>query len=991
MPNIEWTIGPITLTQSRKELTTMNNHKNRPLIFFFLAFITFSCNNDSNDNQLKWPESTIQTKPWTRWWWHGNAVTKEGITYELENIHQAGMGGVELTPIFGVIGNEDEFIDFLSPQWMEMFMHVLAETKRLGLGVDMATGTGWPFGGPWVGTNNAPKTMKYTTYELEEGGRLDQPVVFNQQPTLRSVHNEMHQFYQRSMQEGNDVTTQMVKVDSVDRSQRLNISQVRNPVSSNNNLQALALDQVQFERELRLITLMAYEEDGQILDLTNSVSSNTHLLDWIAPKGKWTLYALFEGDHGKMVERAAPGGEGNTIDHFSEEAINNYLLKFDSAFAGKDISYLRAFFNDSYEVDDARGVADWTPMLFEAFEQRRGYTLKEHLPALFGKADEEENLRVLSDFRETINDLILSSFTENWKKWAEEKGAIIRNQSHGSPGNVLDLYAASDIPETEGTDPISIKLASSAAHVSGKLLTSSESATWLNEHFLSTLSDVKTNLERYMLGGVNHVFYHGTAYSPKDEAWPGRLFYAAIHANNRNSWWDDFSALNLYVSRVQSFLQSGQPSNEVLLYLPMYDLYATPGSESLLHFDLGKGEFGESKVKENAIWMKEQGYSFDFISDLQLQKTTVNDGEIVSEGLSYKTILIPSCEFMPLETLEKITSIANSGAKVLFQNNYPKNVPGYGSQNERQNKFEALIKSLPGIETATIGKDLETLLNSTSERELLVEKGLEFTRRKHDDGYYYFIINQSGQMVDDYVPLNIQAKSIALFNPMNGIKGIGAMTEKQGKVEVLLQLMPGESCIVATFNQPKRGLPYPYIEKTGEAIPFMGPWEVKFIKGGPTIPKNQTIDRLDSWTTFEDEGCRDFSGTAAYTISFDRPKIESEGYLLSLGEVKESAKIFLNEKEVGTLIGPTYQLYLDADSLKDKNVLEIRVSNLMANRIASMDRKRMFWKKFYNVNFPARLEENRLRGLFVASHWEPMNSGLLGPVFLSPVQLKPVK
>lgn len=62
-----------------------------------------------------------------------------------------------------------------------------------------------------------------------------------------------------------------------------------------------------------------------------------------------------------MVERAGPGGEGDVIDHFSASAIDHYLSKFDEAFKGKDISYLRYYFNDSYEVDDARGESNWTP------------------------------------------------------------------------------------------------------------------------------------------------------------------------------------------------------------------------------------------------------------------------------------------------------------------------------------------------------------------------------------------------------------------------------------------------------------------------------------------------------------------------------------------------------------------------------------------------------------------------------------------------------
>jgi hypothetical protein len=60
----------------------------------------------------------------------------------------------------------------------------------------------------------------------------------------------------------------------------------------------------------------------------------------------------------------------------------------------------------------------------------------------------------------------------------------------------------------------------------------------------------------------------------------------------------------------------------------------------------------------------------------------------------------------------------------------------------------------------------------------------------------------------------------------------------------------------------------------------------------------------------------------------------------------------------------------------------------MANRIADLDRRRVPWKKFYNVNFPARQPENRgPDGLFSAASWDPLDSGLLGPVTLQPVRV----
>ncbi len=63
-----------------------------------------------------------------------------------------------------------------------------------------------------------------------------------------------------------------------------------------------------------------------------------------------------------------------------------------------------------------------------------------------------------------------------------------------------------------------------------------------------------------------------------------------------------------------------------------------------------------------------------------------------------------------------------------------------------------------------------------------------------------------------------------------------------------------------------------------------------------------------------------------------------------------------------------------------------RATNLPGKRIADLDRRGVAWKKFYNVNMPARLPQNRgPDGLFTAAKWEPLDSGLIGPVTLTPL------
>ncbi|MCO6490902.1 MAG: hypothetical protein J5I98_20965 [Phaeodactylibacter sp.] len=964
--------------------------------FCLIVLFTFSCA-QPEEVALEWPEITRESRPWTRWWWQGSGVTKEGITAELEAYQKAGLGGLELTPIYGVIGQEDQFVDYLSPEWMDLFEYTLKEAERLGLGIDMATGTGWPFGGPWVSAEDACRNVWFKKYELRGGESLREPIQFIQEPFVRAVSNQVYQLYGILAKKGEKTTGSQSEPELLPNRGAPEIGDLVEPISANENLQALALDQVRFEKPLPLQALMAYSDEGEVLNLVEKVGENGQL-DWTAPEGNWTLYAVFQGWHGKMVERAAPGGEGNVIDHFSAAPIRDYLKKFDEAFAGRETGALRAFFNDSYEVDDARGQSDWTPGLFEEFRKRRGYDLREHLPALFGEGTEEENIRVLSDYRETISDLLLDAFTEEWGDWARSKGAIIRNQAHGSPANILDLYAASDIPETEGEDIIRIKFASSAAHVAGRKLASAEAATWLNEHFLSNLADIKENLDRYLAGGINHVFYHGTCYSPPGEEWPGRLFYAAIHANPRNPLWRDFPALNQYVARTQAFLQAGRPDNDILLYFPIYDRFASPGREMLEHFDGGGKGVDGTPVKALADTLQDRGYGFDFISDRQIQQLKAEDGKLATGGGAYKTILLPGCRFIPLSTMEKLAELAQNGATVIMHDKFPEDVPGLGDLEKRRAAFQKLRSSLAFDDTGLaragngiflLGDSLASLLERAGvSREPLVDQGLEYSRRSYERGKYYFVSNWSENGLDGWIPLQGNPVAVAIFDPMTGQAGFAqTRVSGEGQLEARLQLPRGASCILQTFETGAAGKPWAYIQKAGEPLALDGSWKLRFLEGGPELPPAVEAAPLGSWTEIGGDAYKWFSGTARYSIEFPRPEGTGRGWLLNLGKVAESAAVRINGQEVGVLVGPVYDLFIDQSLLQDNNHLEVDVSSLMANRIADLDKRGVFWKKFYNVNFPARRPENRGKnGLFDASGWAARPSGLLGPVTLTPVE-----
>jgi hypothetical protein len=948
--------------------------KQRKFLSFWLIVLLlvvggiFSTNAQRPAAALDWLPITKQNKPWTRWWWLGSIVNQKDLTTEMAKYQKAGLGGLEITPIYGVKGYEDRFINFLSPQWMAMLEHTLKEAERLGLGVDLATGTGWPFGGPWVGDADASKYFASKTWTLKGGERLNEAISLMQKPLVRAVNR------------------------------RVNISELKDPVSANENLQALALDQVRFEKPLLLQTLMAYSDKAETIDLTNKVAQDSKL-DWTAPAGNWTLYAIFQGWHGKQVERAGPGGEGNVIDHFSASALKNYLRKFDQALARRNLKGLRGYFNDSYEVDDADGQSNWTPNFLAEFQKRRGYDLRNYLSALLGQDTADKNARVLTDFRETISDLLLDEFTLPWQRWAAGQGKIVRNQSHGSPANILDLYAASDIPETEGQEILRMKFASSAAHVTGKQLASSEAATWLNEHTLATLGDVKQAADKFFLGGVNHICYHGTPFSPESAEWPGFRFYAAVHFGTTNPFWDDFATLNRYVARCQSFLQAGKPDNDVLLYYPIYDSWAQPAARGLLqHY--GGGIESALGLSDGQALM-EAGYSFDLISDRQLAKVQFAGGALQTGGTMYKAIVLPETKLIPPATFAKLIELARRGATVIVRKSLPADVPGLGNLEARRSALQQLTAQLKfgpadmsgnhsaqlGAGRFLMGGELPQLLAAAAiRRETLGEQGLQFVRRRHERGHYYFVVNQGKQPLNGWVALQTNAKAVALFDPLREEKGLAALRAANGVSEVYLQLAPGESCILKTFNTTVSGAPFIYFKAQGEAQPLAGKWSVRFVAGGPELPMAVETSELTSWTNFAGEAVKRFSGTANYTLTFAKPQGQAEAWLLDLGRVAESARVKLNGKELGTLITAPYQIRLPKELLREQNTLELAVTNLETNRIIELDQRRVNWKRFYNTNMPARRRENAgPDGLFTAARWPWHDSGLMGPVTSTPL------
>jgi len=119
-------------------------------------------------------------------------------------------------------------------------------------------------------------------------------------------------------------------------------------------------------------------------------------------------------------------------------------------------------------------------------------------------------------------------------------------------------------------------------------------------------------------------------------------------------------------------------------------------------------------------------------------------------------------------------------------------------------------------------------------------------------------------------------------------------------------------------------------------VDIAGPWPVEF-QSGLGAPPTATFDNLISWPAHTNDGIRYFSGTATYRKIIELPKqpmVNGQwSMVLDLGKVGVMAEVTLNGRNLGLLWKPPYRVDV-TDALKaDGNTLEIKVTNLLINRM----------------------------------------------------------
>lgn len=863
----------------------------------------------------------MDARPMMRWWWFGPAVEKGELARELRAMKAGGIGGVEVQPVYALDLDDPQKgfhnLPFLSKDHLDMVGFAAQTAHDLNMRLSMTLGSGWPYGGAYVPVSDAAGQLRIVAATVPPGA-TSLPI-----PSIRNGEALLGAFIASGTPQHYDA----------DHAQR-----------------------VESQGVLRLTLPAGLDGPHVVLFF---ISSRT----------------------GQQVKRAAVGAEGFVLDHFSMEAIQDHLQHVADpliAACGPNVPY--SVFSDSLEVYGS----DWTPKLPEEFRARRGYDLLAHLPELAaGTTQEAADVRY--DWGRTLAELIDENYLTPLNTWARAHHTKFRSQSYGSPAVTLSSNALVDLPEGEGSQWHSgfsfTRWATSASHVYGRPITSSETWTWLHSpSFRATPLDMKAEADTFFLQGINQLVGHGWPYSPASVGDPGWSFYAAAVFNDHNPWWMVMPDVMSYLTRMSYLLRQGTPVYDVAVLLPEEDAQARfrPGRVSVT--DEIRTLLGPDLVPA----ILDAGYNMDFIDAAAIDKL----------GMQYYPVLVlPNMERIPLATYRRIEAFAQRGGEVIAVKSLPSRAPGV-VEGPRDSAAVAEISraltasGMKNVQIVASATELGATLHASFEKPDVVMNPatpeVGFMHRGLHSAQIYFLANTDNRPHSFDATFRAHQGGAEWWDPFTGkITGAG-----HGPT-LHFDLAPYESRVVVFTERPA---PPPQQQAVTDFAPIdlSHDWTVNFEKGGT----EETMQTLHSWT--DDAAQKYYSGSATYTRTVEIPEAiaKSGRVLLDFGEgtpvphealhqagtrtwydppIREAAVVSVNGKPAGDLWHPPYRLDVTALLHAGTNELRIVVANTAINELAGRAAPDY---RLLNLRYGEKFTPQDM------DHLEPLPSGILGGVRL---------
>lgn len=873
-----------------------------------------------------------------RWWWFGPAVTKPEIEREMRLMKEGGIGGFEVQPVYPLSLDDPAKGIKNFPFLSDEFLDALKFTaeKARELGLRMDLTLG--SGWPFGGPQVA---VNFAAGSL----RIERVKI-----------------------EGD---TRRVPVPSI---------------SAGEKLLAVFLARTQEQ------TVVA---DG-LRELIEIKDGAVWLPAGLA--GTHEVQFYISSRTGMQVKRPAVGAEGFVLDHMNRAATDHYLKavgdRLMQAFGNKP-PY--AIFCDSLEVYNQ----DWTDDFLEAFQQKRGYDLKPLLPALANDIG-PQTADVRYDWGRTLTELLNERFLAPLQEWSQRNHTLFRIQNYGIPPAVISSSLHADLPEGEGSQWKILRAsrwASSASHLYGRPVTSSETWTWLHSPvFRATPLDMKAEADLHFLQGINQLIGHGWPYTPESVEYPGWRFYAAAVFDEKNPWWTVMPDISLYLQRVSYMMRQGKPANDVALYLPNSDAWAhfTPGHVHMI--DAERELLGNDIIPR----ILEAGYDLDFFDDDSLKQVgRVEKGALVLGQNKYRVVVLPNVERIPLDTLRKFDEFVRGGGILIATRRLPQIAPGLRATEADKAQVREISRRLfegasaPARFVADENRELASTLVQWLRPDMALTPSVPeigFIHRTTADAEIYFVVNTSNLPQRTDATFRVEGLQPEWWNPLTGEVSTALIQARpRGGTTISLNLEPyGSRLLIFSKRAPSR---LETVNTPSAALPSLDlshNWQVTFGQDGARLE----MENLRSWT--ESESTRYFSGQATYEKSVNVPESflrQGRAVYLDFGEgqalqpqtlragmqawfdatVKEAAVVYVNNRRAGAVWCPPYRLELKGMLRSGENTIRIVVSNLALNYMAG---RKLPDYRLLNLRFGERFQPQDMDKV------QPVPAGLLGPIRL---------
>lgn len=406
---------------------------------------------------------------------------------------------------------------------------------------------------------------------------------------------------------------------------------------------------------------------SDVLDLTAMMKSDGSL-DWVVPKGNWTVIRFGYTSNGKFNHPASPQGVGLECDKMDTTALNVHFAAFPQRlieaagpYAGKSFTY---FLVDSWEC----GQQNWTAALPKEFAERQGYSLVPYIPVLCGErvGSPELSAAFRYDFDRTCGDLVLDNYFKHLADLCHRAGMQLWSEGiygGGSmpPVDVLKSYQFCDVPMTEFWAqaseyrewPITYRPGSNPGHaipyhvslLYDKPVVASEAYTGMALYSESPI-DLKLYGDMAYCQGVNRMVLHSYVHQPSDLR-PGVTLGIYGQTFNRNNLWFNYAdGFFSEQARVQYLLQRGDRRADALVFM----------GDALPNV-----EMNESEVER----LLPEGVKFQYINqDVLLGRLSVRDGLLYLDGRTPFKFLMLRGDKMQVETARAIAELVSEGATV---------------------------------------------------------------------------------------------------------------------------------------------------------------------------------------------------------------------------------------------------------------------------------------------------------------------------------------